>query len=332
MVRLRRNPPLDDELRTALLDCWVAATNAGGAVGFVGPVTTADIRPTAEAELDRVTAGHDDLVVAFEADTPVGFGFLGTNPPGITAHWATVRRLQRHPDRGVAGVGAAVLDGLEESARERGLLKVVVAVRGGTGLERYYEAHGYRVEAVLPEWLRVGERLIHQILLAKRLEGPQRGGTAMGTAAGAYGAGSVLTVQRLDAELPLPSYAHPGDAGLDLHARADVVLKPGERATVATGIAIALPPGHVGLVHPRSGLAARHGIALVNSPGTIDEGYRGEVQVVLVNLDRNESVRLQRGDRIAQLLVQRVERVQVVEATVLPASARGAGGFGSTGR
>lgn len=329
MVRLRRNPPLDDDLRSGLLDCWVAATNAGGSVGFVGPVAPADIRRTADAELDRVAAGHDDLVVAFDADSPVGFGFLGTNPPGITEHWATVKRLQRHPDRGVVGVGAAVLDGLEESARERGLLKVVVAVRGGTGLERYYEAHGYRVEAVLPEWLRVGERLIHQILLAKRLNEPRRD---HGTAVGVSGAATVLTVKRLDAELPLPSYAHPGDAGLDLHARADVVLKPGERATVATGVAIALPPGHVGLVHPRSGLAARHGIALVNSPGTIDAGYRGEVQVVLVNLDQNESVRLRRGDRIAQLLVQEVERVEVAEVTVLPASHRGAGGFGSTGR
>jgi len=141
-----------------------------------------------------------------------------------------------------------------------------------------------------------------------------------------------LRIRRLDSELPLPGYAHPGDAGLDLCSRQDVTLGPGERAVVPTGVAVALPPGCVGLVHPRSGLAARHGIALVNAPGTVDGGYRGEIKVILVNLDPAEPVHLARGDRIAQLLVQRVETVCVEEVPDLDATARGAAGFGSTGR
>ena len=139
-------------------------------------------------------------------------------------------------------------------------------------------------------------------------------------------------MRRLDRELPLPSYAHPGDAGLDLRARHDVTLRPGQRAVVPTGVAVALPAGCVGLVHPRSGLAARHGIALVNAPGTVDAGYRGEVKVVLVNLDPDEAVTLRRGERIAQLVVQRVETVAVVEVDALDETPRGAGGFGSSGR
>ena len=140
-----------------------------------------------------------------------------------------------------------------------------------------------------------------------------------------------VLVQRLDPELPLPAYAHPGDAGADLVARVDVELAPGERALVPTGIALALPDGYAGFVHPRSGLAARHGISIVNAPGTVDAGYRGEVQVCLVNLDRSTAVRISRGDRIAQLVVQRVERVAFHEAATLPGSARGEGGHGSTG-
>jgi dUTP pyrophosphatase len=140
-----------------------------------------------------------------------------------------------------------------------------------------------------------------------------------------------ILVRRLDPELPLPSYAHPGDAGADLCAAVDVTLAPGERALVPTGIAMALPEGHVALVHPRSGLAARHGISIVNAPGTIDAGYRGEVKVCLVNTDTREPFTVRRGDRIAQLVIQRFESAAFVDADDLPDSARGAGGYGSTG-
>ena len=136
---------------------------------------------------------------------------------------------------------------------------------------------------------------------------------------------------RLDPDLPLPAYAHPGDAGADLHTTIDVTLAPGERVLVPTGLALALPDGYVGLVHPRSGLAARHGLSIVNAPGTVDAGYRGEIKVLLVNLDPTEAVTLQRGDRIAQLVVQRFERARFVEVGVLPESVRGDGGYGSTG-
>ena len=141
----------------------------------------------------------------------------------------------------------------------------------------------------------------------------------------------VLPVRRLDPDLPLPAYAHPGDAGLDLCAAQDVVLAPGERAVVPTGLAVAVPKGYVGLVHPRSGLAARSGLSVVNAPGTIDAGYRGEVKVILVNLDPTEPIHLTRGQRIAQLLVQAVEQVTVLEVEELDATARGDGGFGSSG-
>jgi dUTP pyrophosphatase len=140
-----------------------------------------------------------------------------------------------------------------------------------------------------------------------------------------------IAILRLDRELPLPSYAHPGDAGADLLTAVDVTIRPGERALVPTGIAIALPPGHVGLVHPRSGLAARHGLSIVNTPGTIDEGYRGEIKVLLINHDPRESIELRRGDRIAQLVVQRYERARFTEVAELPDSSRGDGGYGSTG-
>jgi dUTP pyrophosphatase len=136
---------------------------------------------------------------------------------------------------------------------------------------------------------------------------------------------------RLDQDLPLPAYEHPGDAGLDLRSRVDVVLAPGERALVPTGIAIALPAGYAAFVCARSGLAVRHGVGLVNSPGVIDAGYRGEIGVVLVNHDLDNPVTLSRGDRIAQLVVQRVEQARLVEVTDLPGSHRGEGGFGSTG-
>jgi dUTP pyrophosphatase len=140
-----------------------------------------------------------------------------------------------------------------------------------------------------------------------------------------------VPVVRLDPDLPLPAYAHPGDAGADLVTAVDVTLQPGERALVPTGIAMAVPEGYVALVHPRSGLAARHGLSIVNAPGTIDAGYRGEVKVLLVNLDPAEPIELRRGDRVAQLVLQRVEQAAFTEVEVLPDSVRGVGGYGSTG-
>ena len=147
---------------------------------------------------------------------------------------------------------------------------------------------------------------------------------------GAGGPVEVL-VRRLDPDLPLPAYAHPGDAGADLVTTQDVVLEPGQRAMVPTGVAIALPAGYAAFVHPRSGLAHRFGVGVVNAPGTVDAGYRGEIKVLLVNHDRTDTVRLRRGDRIAQLVVQRVERARFHEVELLPGSARGEGGHGSTG-
>ncbi len=140
-----------------------------------------------------------------------------------------------------------------------------------------------------------------------------------------------MLIRRLDPDLPLPAYALPGDAGADIVTAVDVELAPGERATVPTGIALAVPEGYAAFVHPRSGLAARHGVTLVNAPGTIDSGYRGEVMVILVNTDLRERVRLFRGDRIAQLVIQRVDRATFREVPSLPGSERGSGGHGSTG-
>ncbi len=140
-----------------------------------------------------------------------------------------------------------------------------------------------------------------------------------------------IAVRRVDPELPLPAYAHPGDAGADLVTGVDVTLAPGERALVPTGVAIALPEGFVALVHPRSGLAARHGLSIVNTPGTVDSGYRGEIKVLLINHDPVEPIRLKRGDRIAQLVIQRYERARFVAVEALPESVRGSGGYGSTG-
>jgi dUTP pyrophosphatase len=140
-----------------------------------------------------------------------------------------------------------------------------------------------------------------------------------------------VAVRRLDPDLPLPSYAHPGDAGADLHAAAEVTLKPGERALVPTGIALAVPEGYVGLVHPRSGLAARHGISIVNAPGTVDAGYRGEVLVNLVNLDPSEPFTVRRGDRIAQLVLQEVAVATFEEVDSLPDTSRGETGHGASG-
>jgi dUTP pyrophosphatase len=140
-----------------------------------------------------------------------------------------------------------------------------------------------------------------------------------------------VLISRLDPDLPMPCYAHPGDAGADLHARYDVVLDPGQRALVRTGIAIALPAGYAAFVHPRSGLAARHGITMVNAPGTIDAGYRGEILVNLLNTDTDEAFTITRGDRIAQLVVQRVNEAHFVEVSSLPSSHRGDNGHGASG-
>lgn len=144
--------------------------------------------------------------------------------------------------------------------------------------------------------------------------------------------GMDLPVVMLDPDLPVPAYARPGDAGLDLYAVEDVTIGPGGRAVVGTGLAVAIPDGHVGLVHPRSGLAARHGVTIVNAPGTIDSGYRGEIKIILLNTDRDAAVEIVRGDRIAQLVVQAVVAVTVIPVGSLDGSDRGDGGFGSTGR
>ena len=140
-----------------------------------------------------------------------------------------------------------------------------------------------------------------------------------------------VSLQRLDPDVPLPAYSHPGDAGADLVTTVDVTIAPGERALVPTGIAIALPVGMAAFVHPRSGLALRHGLSIVNTPGTIDAGYRGEIKVLLINHDASTPVQLSRGDRIAQLVIQRIEHVTFDDVDVLPDSVRGAGGYGSTG-
>lgn len=141
-----------------------------------------------------------------------------------------------------------------------------------------------------------------------------------------------VQVRRLDPDLPLPAYAREGDAGLDLVAAASVTLGPGGRALVGCGIAVAIPEGYAGFVQPRSGLALRHGLGLVNSPGLIDSGYRGEIAVILVNHDPEVPVKVERGDKVAQLVVAPVARARLVECEELPPSARGPDGFGSTGR
>ena len=140
-----------------------------------------------------------------------------------------------------------------------------------------------------------------------------------------------LRIKLLDDGIPLPRYQHAGDAGLDLPSRVDLIIEPGERAMVPTGIAVAIPDGYAGFVLPRSGLASRHGIALVNSPGLVDSGYRGEMSVVMINTDKHEAFHIKRGDRIAQLVIQKVEDVSIIRVDELDETSRGAGGFGSTG-
>lgn len=140
-----------------------------------------------------------------------------------------------------------------------------------------------------------------------------------------------IKIQRLDKELPLPEYALEGDAGLDIYSRINTVIKPGERISIPTGIAFALPDGFVALVHPRSGLALKNGISIVNSPGTIDSGYRGEINVILINTDTKEPFEVKKGQRIAQIVFQKYEHAHLEEVEFLPKTARGSGGFGSTG-
>jgi dUTP pyrophosphatase len=141
-----------------------------------------------------------------------------------------------------------------------------------------------------------------------------------------------IPIKLLDEAMPLPRYQRPGDAGFDLHSRIDFALEAGERATIPTGLALAIPQGYAGLVLPRSGLAARHGIALVNSPGLIDSGYRGEIAVILINTDKRATFQIKRGDRIAQMVIQKIEEALLVSVTLLQETERGTGGFGSTGR
>ena len=142
----------------------------------------------------------------------------------------------------------------------------------------------------------------------------------------------VLRVRRLDADLPLPAYQNAGDAGLDLYSASDVTIAPGERTVIGTGIAVAIPDGYVGLVSPRSGMAVRSGLSMVNTPGIVDSGYRGEVRLILINLDRSEPIEIARGDRVAQLVIVPVATVTLEESDELPSSERGTGGFGSTGK
>lgn len=325
MVELVRNPELTDALVERLVSLWVAVTEAGGAVGFTAPVTAEQVRrEAAETHVAEVRAGRQDLVAAFRDGVVVGFGFLATVAgPAVKSHLGVVTRLQRHPAAAGRGVGRAVLAELEACAADRGLAVVTLTVRGGTGVERFYLANGYRLDARLPDRLLIDGALVEELQLSKRL----------GAATDAPPAGGAeLRLMRLDPALPLPRRAHAGDAGVDLYARTEVALAPGERALVPTGVAVALPPGVVGLLHPRSGLALRQGVGMVNAPGTVDAGYRGELQVVLINHDPKEPVTLQRGDRVAQLVVQPVEQLPVVEVDELDGGSRGQRGFGSSGR
>ena len=141
-----------------------------------------------------------------------------------------------------------------------------------------------------------------------------------------------VLITRLDESIPAPRYAKPGDAGADICTRIDLTIEPGERALAPTGLSIALPDGYAAFVHPRSGLAIKHGVSLVNTPGTVDAGFRGELQIILINHDQREPISFKKGDRIAQLVIQKVERAEFIEVETLPGTDRGAGGFGSTGK
>ena len=141
-----------------------------------------------------------------------------------------------------------------------------------------------------------------------------------------------VLITRLDESVPVPRYAKPGDAGADICTRIDLTIDPGERVLAPTGLSIALPDGYAAFVHPRSGLAIKHGVSMVNTPGTVDAGYRGELQIILINHDLREAISFKKGDRIAQLIIQKVERAEFIEVETLPGTDRGSGGFGSTGK
>jgi dUTP pyrophosphatase len=141
-----------------------------------------------------------------------------------------------------------------------------------------------------------------------------------------------VLITRLDESVPVPRYAKPGDAGADICTRIDLTIEPGERALAPTGLSIALPDGYAAFVHPRSGLAIKHGVSMVNTPGTVDAGYRGELQIILINHDLRDAISFKKGDRIAQLVIQKVERAEFIEVETLPGTDRGSGGFGSTGK
>jgi len=141
-----------------------------------------------------------------------------------------------------------------------------------------------------------------------------------------------VLITRLDESVPVPRYAKPGDAGADICTRIDLTIEPGERVLAPTGLSIALPDGYAAFVHPRSGLAIKHGVSMVNTPGTVDAGYRGELQIILINHDLREPISFKKGDRIAQLVIQKVERAEFIEVEILPGTDRGSGGFGSTGK
>lgn len=324
VVMIRLNPPVDASLAAQLIDLWTRVVNSGGTVGFVSPVTVADVEPVAQRAFSRTAARLIDLAVAFEGARPVGMGFLEPGEPPLETHIGTVRRLMRDPDLAGMGIGATVLAALEKSAQRRRMGRVIVQVRAGRAKEAWYVSQGYVMDATLPDRARVRGESVGMVHMSKSLDGQ---GDAR-----ADGQRMRLAVRQLDADLPIPGYAHPDDAGLDLYASRAVRLDPGERALVSTGLAVAIPMGYVGLVHPRSGLAARQGLGMVNSPGTIDAGYRGEVQVILINHDPDEPIDIGRGDRIAQLVVQRVETVEVACVGELPPSDRGERGFGSSGR
>jgi len=141
-----------------------------------------------------------------------------------------------------------------------------------------------------------------------------------------------VLITRLDESVPVPRYAKPGDAGADICTRIDLTIEPGERVLAPTGLSIALPNGYAAFVHPRSGLAIKHGVSMVNTPGTVDAGYRGELQIILINHDLRDAISFKKGDRIAQLIIQKVERAEFIEVETLPGTDRGSGGFGSTGK
>lgn len=349
-VELTRNPPVDDALVQRIAEVWTRVTNAGGAVGLVAPVTVAEVRRLARVELAPVAEGRDDLVVATRDGALLGFGLLVTEPYGTHRHVGTIRRLQRDPRVAGEGIGAAVLAELERAAADRGLTLLALTVRGGSGREDFYTACGYRFDATLPDRLLIDGVPTAEHHLSKPLPvtDPPPASAPPAAAAAAEAPHTrtarpphdtaarallpVLPVLRVHPDAVLPAAAHPGDAGLDLTSVEPVELAPGARAVVRTGLAVAVPDGHVGLIHPRSGLAARHGLALVNAPGTVDAGYRGELKVIVINLDPAHPITLEAGVRIAQLVIQPVVNLEPVEVADLPASARGADGFGSTGR